>query len=416
MKKTSKKQPSPAYDLLIRGGRVLDPASGTDAELDIAVSGKRIVRIETGIDPSNAARVVDATGKVLTPGLIDLHTHIAGCLRKPVKEDIMVLHDVAGVNSGTTTIIDAGSTGAYNAAGFVNFVASQAKTRVLAFLNVGTMGLMRVPEVRDANDIDHDASVAAIKARPDVFCGVKLRMVSPDITELEIDLPLAAKAIASEAAVPMMVHVGDITEDHPVAGRLTPRLLSEILTAGDIVTHTLSFHVGALLTGDKLLPQVWEAREKGVIFDVGVGRANFSFDSARKVLEQGFLPDTISSDLTIMSQFAGPTYSLAECMGKMMSLGLSLEEVVRMTTSKPAEVIGLSDNIGSLAVDREADISILEVVEGEWLFHDVTGGTNTGSLAIRPVACIRAGEMMPIDYGPHPWGWLPESTSTKNLR
>jgi len=248
--------------------------------------------------------------------------------------------------------------------------------------------------VRDANDIDHDASVAAIKARPDVVCGVKLRMVSPDITELGIDLPLAAKAIASEAAVPMMVHVGDITEDHPVAGRLTPRLLSEILTAGDIVTHTLSFHVGALLTGDKLLPQVWEAREKGVIFDVGVGRANFSFDSARKVLEQGFLPDTISS----------------------VSLGLSLEEVVRMTTSKPAEVIGLSDNIGSLAVDREADISILEVVEGEWLFHDVTGGTNTGSLAIRPVACIRAGEMMPIDYGPHPWGWLPESTSTKNLR
>ncbi|MBW1911941.1 MAG: hypothetical protein JRI43_01980, partial [Deltaproteobacteria bacterium] len=193
--KTLGKQPSPAYDLLIRGGRVLDPASGTDAELDIAVSGKRIVRIETGIDPSNAARVVDVTGKVLTPGLIDLHTHIAGCLRKPAKEDLMVMPDVAGVNSGTTTIIDAGSTGAYNAAGFINFVASQAKTRVLAFLNVGTMGLMRVPEVRDANDIDHDAMVAAIKARPDVFYGVKLRMVSPDITELGIDLPLAAKAI-----------------------------------------------------------------------------------------------------------------------------------------------------------------------------------------------------------------------------
>jgi dihydroorotase len=233
-------------------------------------------------------------------------------------------------------------------------------------------------------------------------------MVSPGVSRLGIDLALAGKSIATEAQVPVMVHVGDIVEDHPVAGELTPRLLADVLSGGDIVTHTFSFHVGALLDGNKLLPEAWEAREKGVIFDVGVGKMNFSFDSAKRVLDQGFMPDTLSSDLTSMSQFAGPTHSLMECMGKVMSLGLSLEDVVRMTTAAPAKALGLADEIGSLIAGRVADISILEVIEGEWLFRDITGGTNTGSLAVKPSACIRAGEVMPVDYGPHPWGWLPK--------
>ena len=115
------------------------------------------------------------------------------------------------------------------------------------------------------------------------------------------------------------------------------------------------------------------------------------------------------SDLTPMSQFAGPTHSLMECMGKVMSLGLTLKDVVRMTTVAPAKALGLDAEIGSLAVGRVADVSVLEVVEGKWLFHDVTGGTHAGRQAVRPVACVRAGEAMPIDYGPHPWGWLPET-------
>jgi dihydroorotase len=257
--------------------------------------------------------------------------------------------------------------------------------------------------------MDPAATAEAIRARPDVILGVKVRLVSPDIVELGMDLAVAAKAIASEVGVPLMVHVGDIQGDHPVAAQLTPRILGEILTAGDIVTHTLSFHVGALLSDGRLLPEVREARDKGVIFDVGVGKNNFSFDSAKKVLEQDFMPDTISTDLTAMSLYKGPTHSMMECLGKMLSLGLSLEEVVKMTTSRSAEVLGLGEETGSLSVGGVADVSVLEAVEGEWLFRDVTGGTNRGSLALRPVACVRAGEVMPIDYGPHPWGWLPES-------
>ncbi len=402
------KNQSSSYDLVIKGGRVLDPETDTDALLDIAISGSRIVEIKAGIDDSNARRVIEATGKVVTPGLIDLHAHIAGNLRKSVREDLMLLPDAAGVHAGCTTVVDGGSIGAYNVAGFIKFIASHAKTRVLAFLNVGKLGLISNPEVRDSTDLDHDASVAAINGCRDLIRGVKFRMVSPGVSRLGIDLALAGKSIATEAQVPVMVHVGDIVEDHPVAGELTPRLLTDVLSGGDIVTHTFSFHVGALLDGNKLLPEAWEAREKGVIFDVGIGKMNFSFDSAKRVLDQGFMPDTLSSDLTSMSQFAGPTHSLMECMGKVMSLGLSLEDVVRMTTAAPAKALGLADEIGSLIAGRVADISILEVIEGEWLFSDITGGTNTGSLAVKPSACIRAGEVMPVDYGPHPGGWLPK--------
>lgn len=402
------KNQSSSYDLVIKGGRVLDPETDTDASLDIAISGSRIVEIKAGIDDSNARRVIEATGKVVTPGLIDLHAHIAGNLRKSVKEDLMLLPDAAGVHAGCTTVVDGGSIGAYNVAGFIKFIASHAKTRVLAFLNVGKLGVISNPEVRDSTDLDHDASVAAINGCRDLIRGVKFRLISPGVSRLGIDLALAGKSIATEAQVPVMVHVGDIVEDHPAAAELTPRLLTDVLSGGDIVTHTFSFHVGALLDGNKLLPEAWEAREKGVIFDVGVGRANFSFDSAKRVLDQGFMPDTLSSDLTSMSQFAGPTHSLMECMGKVMSLGLSLEDVVRMTTAAPAKALGLADEIGSLIAGRVADISILEVIEGEWLFRDITGGTNTGSLAVKPSACIRAGEVMPVDYGPHPGGWLPK--------
>jgi dihydroorotase len=346
---------------------------------------------------------------VVTPGLIDLHAHVAGGLRKGVREDLMLLPDAAGVNAGCTTVVDGGSIGAYNAAGFVNFTVPQSRTRVLAFLNVGRLGVISNPEVRDETDFDHEASVATIQGCGDVICGVKFRMVSPAVPNLGIDLALAAKRIAEEARVPMMVHVGDIMGDHPRARKLTPQLLTEVLRPGDIVTHALSFHVGALLDGDNLLSQAQDAQDRGIVFDIGVGRSNFSFEAAMKILNQGFMPDTLSSDLTPMSQFAGPTHSLLECMGKVMSLGLTLEDVVRMTTSAPAKALELSAEIGMLAVGRVADVSVLDVVEGEWLFHDVTGGTHVGRQALRPVACVRAGEVMPIDYGPHPWGWLPET-------
>ncbi len=397
-------------DLIIKNGRLLDPSQDLDAVMDISVADGEIAEIAADIDSSNAERVIDATGLVVTPGLIDIHTHVAAGIRRADAEDMMGDVDTAGVYSGVTTVLDAGSTGAFNIGGFANFIAPNAFTRTLALLNVGTMGVARAPEIRDAEDIDIEAGIGALTARPDVIVGIKARMVSPGIKTLGIELPKMAKQIAdgADTGAFLMVHVGDIMGQDPLAAELAPHLLTDVLTAGDVVTHSLSFQVGALLNNGKLLDEAKVARDRGVIFDVGVGRANFSFESAKQVLDQGLVPDTVSSDFTQAGRHAGPVHSLVECMSKMMALGLSLGEVVAMASSKPAEVLGIDDETGKLAVGYDADITILETIGGDFIFRDTVGGSHTGSMALKPVSAVRAGAVMPIDFGPRPWGWLPE--------
>ena len=396
-----------SYDLVITGGRVIDPANNVDANLDIAVSNGKIAAVEANIDKTSTKRVVDANGLVVTPGLIDLHTHAAGGIRKPINDDFMVDPDTAGVNAGVTTILDAGSIGALNSGGLVNYLAPNSKTRLLALLNIGKMGVANLPEVKSSSDIDHASSVQVIRSAPSIIKGVKARMVSPGITALGNDMPKAAKAITDEAGGFVMVHVGDIAGQDPIAADLTPSLLTDILTKGDVVTHTLSGAVGALLADGSLISQVQEARENGVYFDVGVGGGNFTFASAQAVIDQGFMPDTISSDITAMGIYAGPVFSLTECMGKVMTLGISFEDAIRMTTSKPAEILGIADDLGSLSVGTTADISIVDLVDGDFSFIESSGTTKAGSQAIKPVMAIKDGVPQPLDHGPRPWGWLP---------
>jgi dihydroorotase len=395
------------YDLVITGGRVIDPANNVDANLDIAVSNGKIAAVEANIDKTSTKRVVDANGLVVTPGLIDLHTHAAGGIRKPINDDFMVDPDTAGVNAGVTTILDAGSIGALNSGGLVNYLAPNSKTRLLALLNIGKMGVANLPEVKSSSDIDHASSVQVIRSAPSIIKGVKARMVSPGISALGNDMPKAAKAITDEAGGFVMVHVGDIAGQDPIAADLTPSLLTDILTKGDVVTHTLSGAVGALLADGSLISQVQEARENGVYFDVGVGGGNFTFASAQAVIDQGFMPDTISSDITAMGIYAGPVFSLTECMGKVMTLGISFEDAIRMTTSKPAEILGIADDLGSLSVGTTADISIVDLVDGDFSFIESSGTTKAGSQAIKPVMAIKDGVPQPLDHGPRPWGWLP---------
>jgi dihydroorotase len=398
---------STSYDLVITGGRVIDPANNVDANLDIAVSNGKIAAVEANIDKTSTKRVVDANGLVVTPGLIDLHTHAAGGIRKPINDDFMVDPDTAGVNAGVTTILDAGSIGALNSGGLVNYLAPNSKTRLLALLNIGKMGVANLPEVKSSSDIDHASSVQVIRSAPSIIKGVKARMVSPGITALGNDMPKAAKAITDEAGGFVMVHVGDIAGQDPIAADLTPSLLTDILTKGDVVTHTLSGAVGALLADGSLISQVQEARDNGVYFDVGVGGGNFTFASAQAVIDQGFMPDTISSDITAMGIYAGPVFSLTECMGKVMTLGISFEDAIRMTTSKPAEILGIADDLGSLSVGTTADISIVDLVDGDFSFIESSGTTKAGSQAIKPVMAIKDGVPQPLDHGPRPWGWLP---------
>jgi|TARA_B100002003_G_scaffold248778_1_gene283364 dihydroorotase len=395
------------YDLLITNGRIVDIASNMNQVSNIAILDGKIALINDEIGGIQYRRKIDAYGNIITAGLIDLHTHVAGGLRKIHQEDLMRSADSGGVNSGITTVLDAGSTGAYNVGAFVNEVVANSKTNVFALLNIGTMGIMRIPEVRSLADIDSKGTVEAIISRPDVLKGVKLRMVSPAIQELGSDLVSCAKAVSSASNSLLMVHVGDITGKSNEAVKLAPFLLSRVLEHGDIVTHSFSHQPGGLLSNGRPLDETFEAKKKGVIFDIGVGVANFSFDSAKIMLDSGFIPDTLSSDITLAGLYDGPVFSLFDAMGKIMSLGLSLTDIVKMTTLAPAKALGMENEIGSLQIGRKADISIFELIEGQFIFHDVTGATNNGNVAIRPKLAIKNGDVMPLDFGPRPWGWLP---------
>ncbi len=445
-------------DLRINGGKLLNTDTSQLEVGDIAIKGDQIIAIlqspstksplpplgevpkamgvtgakrQQGV-PENyiADRVIDAAGLVVTPGIIDIHTHVAGGLRRssPYVEDMMQDADTAGVNSGVTTVVDAGSCGIANIGGFVNHVIPNAKTRVLALLNVGSLGVNRIPEVTSALDIEHDAAVATIQSRKDVIIGVKARMVSPGIAELGMDLPKAAKSIADDAGVRLMVHMGDTTGQSDQAVNAAPKILAELLTENDIVTHSFSAARGGLLSslppfdggsaagdgGPTLLREALDARARGVKFDIGVGGKNFSFDAAKRVLDGGLTPDTISSDVTLQSRFAGTSFSQMDCIGKVISLGISLEDALIMSTRNPAAVLGpqTEQMLGCLAPGTHADLTILRIHEGEWEYIDGDGMINIGPYALEPVTCIRAGQVMPIDYGPREGGWLPNRKQT----
>ena len=451
-------------DLRINGGQLLNTDTATLAQGDIAIKGDQIIAIENIPENYVATRTIDASGLVVTPGIIDLHTHVAGGLRRssPYVEDMMQDADLAGVHSGVTTLVDAGSCGITNIGGLVNHVIPSAKTRVLALLNVGSLGVNRIPEVTSPLDIEHDAAVESIQSRKDVIIGVKARMVSSGISiqspsRSEGDagakrqqgvpyLAKAAKAIANDAGVRLMVHMGDTTGQSDEAAAAAPRILAELLTDGDIVTHSFTGARGGLLTsspsggsavgdgGRSLLHEALDARQRGVKFDIGVGGRNFSFDAAKRVLDGGLIPDTISSDVTLQSRYAGTAFSQMDSIGKVISLGITLEDALVMSTRNPAATLssslpsraqplplsggdsegvqgdgGFEQMLGCMAPGTHADLTILRIHEGEWEYIDGDGNINIGPYALEPVSCIRAGQVMPIDYGPRPQGWLPDS-------
>ncbi len=415
-------------DLLISGGMLLNTDTAELNPGSVAIKGDTIIAIDDVPQNYVPLRRIDATGLIVTPGLIDLHTHVAGSIRRPSPyvEDMMQDADLAGVHSGVTTVVDAGSCGITNIGGLVNHIIPNAETRVLALLNVGSPGVNRIPEVTSALDIEHDAAVAAIQSRKDVIIGVKARMVSPGIAELGFELPKAAKSIASEAGVRLMVHMGDTTGQSDQALNAAPKILAELLEEGDIVTHSFTGARGGLLASDRsLLREAIDAQKRGVKFDIGVGGRNFSFDAAKRVLDGGLTPDTISSDVTLQSRYAGTSFSLVDCIGKVISLGISLEDALVMSCRNPAAVLSTSRNpltvataegdvgfeqmLGCMAPGTHADLTLLRVHQGAFQFIDGDNNVNYGPYALEPVSCIRAGQVMPIDYGPRAQGWLPES-------
>jgi dihydroorotase len=219
----------------------------------------------------------------------------------------------------------------------------------------------------------------------------------------------ACKAVSSEHHLPLMVHIGDRPADFEKARDVT-RFLLKSFEPGDILTHLATPHSGGVMVDEarsKTVPELQEARARGVVLDPALGAGNFGFDVARQQAEIGLHPDTISSDLTAGGR-TRVVYSLMECMGRFMAAGYSFKDMVRMSTMNAAKALGMQDELGALAVGREADITILDVVNGRWKFVDTVQKEFTGETALVPVQTIRAGEVFAPEWGPHPWGWLPE--------
>ena len=380
------------YDLLIKGGRVIDPTQNIDDEMDIAINGEKIAAVARDISLTESQQVVDARGKVVTPGLIDLHCHVYdGVVR------ICVDPDVAGVRQGVTTVVDGGSAGQAIFGGLPKYVIPSARTTIFCFLHLCSYGESVLPEFRHPGDIDPAAMAAIIEGNRDIIRGVKLRLVGSFVADTGIKVVAMAKNVAKKFGLPIMVHIGDI--EKKVSQALTAEILP-LMDSGDILCHIFTAMSGGILRPDGfVLPEVKEAMARGVVLDAAHGRINFSFDVARKCLEQGIFPTVLSSDLSA-SSLNGPVYGLTATMSKLMALGLDLKQIVTMTTINPARVLSIGDRKGSLKPGMDADVSILELLSGTWELIDSEQQALKVSNLIAPSMVVKSGQLIsaqPVD-------------------
>src|SRR5262245_27225434 len=365
--------------MLIRGGHVLDPAQGIDAVRDVRLDGGRIVAVASDLKPAPGEETLEARGLLVTPGLVDLHVHVF-----PGASHYGIEPDPHCLGTGTTTVVDAGSAGALTFGAFKKYVIEVAETRILPFLNISATGMLSpdVGELEDLRFVDKSKALQTIEAHRGLIRGVKVRLSR----ELVGNNARAALGIARETAeaarLPIMVHPGD-----------TPIGLAEILGAlrpGDVLTHCYHGREEGVLERERVRPEARRAVERGVIFDVGHGRGSFSFTTARHALAQGLSPGTISSDLHVYN-VAGPVFDLATTMSKLLALGISLGEVVRMTTAAPARAIGGGDLIGTLRPGAAADVTLLRIESGSFTFTDSHGESMVGGDRLAPVRVVRGG-------------------------
>jgi dihydroorotase len=388
------------FDLLLKGGSVLDPAQDLRGALDVAVQDGKIASVAANIPASEAKRVIHVPGKTITPGLIDLHTHVFdGVAANGVHPDI------AGVHAGVTTVVDAGSSGCATFSAFPRHILPKCETEVIPLLHICQTGLATNPDIIAESSIDLDGTLKVARENKGLIKGIKARMVSPALEIFGMEMPRLAKRAARESGVPLMVHIGDTTK------RYDPNVVRELLPLlepGDIVTHLFTANPGGVLdTNGKLVPEAKELAARGVWLDTAHGRMNFGFNVGRRVLDQGLTPHCISTDLTIPGR-ANTVHSMVEIMARFLGMGFTLEQVIAMSTVNPARAIGEAHRLGSLAVGRQADISVLEVRDGRWVVYDTLRDSMKIDKTVVPVLTVKRGRVFEPEWGPHPWGWEPE--------
>jgi dihydroorotase len=378
--------PAARYDLLVKGGRVVDPSQGISAPRDIVITGNKVVRVAAGIAEQEARQVLKADGMIVTPGLIDIHVHVYDGVAP-----LAIPPDPTNIAKGVTTVVDAGSAGAHTFPGFRKYVINIADTRIFALLNISVVGQSTYTpenpwgELIDLHFANPKLTAATIEKHRDVIVGVKIRLTE----NIAGDHDLQALGLAREAAdavkMPLMVHIG---------GSHSPlKDILAMLKKGDVITHSFRSGAGGILDDrGRVLPEVHKAIAAGVHLDIGHGAGSFSFDTAEKVLAQDILPGTISSDVH-QYNVNGPVFDLATTLSKFMHLGLTLEQVIERTTTNPAQTFGQLAAFGTLKEGAEADVAVFSLAAGDFLFTDSLGATRTGHQKLIPVATVKAGRI-----------------------
>lgn len=388
---------SSAYDLIIAGGELVDPGSGNVGRYDLAIQDGRVAAIAAQLDSALATRVIDARGQIVTPGLIDLHTHIYwGVTYWGIEADPVA------ARTGVTSWLDAGSAGAYTFPGFRRYVRDANRARIFCLLNASAIGLV-APTWEFAN-LDYcnlDLAERTVEENRDMIVGIKARIDGRTTRGVGIRALELARELADRVRLPLMVHIGN-----------GPPLLSEILPhlhEGDILTHCFTGGDHRIVGPDGLVVEMArELQARGVILDIGHGTGSFSYSVAEAALEQGIVPDIISSDIHQLS-VQGPMFDMPLTLSKFLQLGMSLPDVIERATVRPAQAMARPE-LGTLRPGNPADIALFRIEEGETTFYDVLMEPRVGQQRLVSTCTLLAGEELPrIDPRPPAlWAELPE--------
>ena len=382
--------PDDKFDLVIKGGTVLDPSQNLRAARDVGIRFGVVEAIEANIPAEKALRLLDARSKTVTPGLIDLHAHVF-----PYGSGIGIPADELVPHQGTTTAVSAGDAGANNLAVFRRHVVAQTRTRLYAFVHIANMGLtgFLVPELFNINYAQVDAAAKALAENSDICLGVKVRMSENVVAAHGLE-PLRRAIRACEIAGTggkVMCHIGGVQ---------TLSMMSEVLDAlrpGDILTHCYSGAPNVAGQGTnivqegRLLPAALAAKQRGVIFDVGHGGGSFDYTIAEAAIQQGAPPDTISSDIHVFSGNSPGMPFLTWVMSTFLNMGFTLEQIIAMATVNPAKAINRQAKLGTLQLGAPADLTLLDVVEGPVSFVDTRNNPRQGRVHIRPAQTVAGG-------------------------
>jgi len=406
---------SATFDLLLRGGRVIDPASGVDGMKDVAIRGGRIAAVQSDILPASAREVVDVSGKIVLPGLIDTHAHVY----QYVSGRFGMNPDMVGVQSGVTTLVDQGGPSCMTLPGFRHFIAAPAKSRVYAFLSAYLVGGLEghfYPNLYSPDGVDIDATVKSATANLDLVRGIKAHAEIGGFARWGIRVIEMAAEIGRRADLPVYVHFGQLwgLPESGTNGEDVDTILERViplLREGDVLAHPFTRHPGGFVNREgEVHPVIRAALDRGLKVDVGHG-SHFSYRLAKKAIAAGIIPTTLGADIHGYNThvpapagtpdqheddenhpFAGQAkFSLVQAMSSMMALGLSLEQVVPMVTSNPARMLGRADEIGALKAGMEADVSVIAEKPGRYVLRDNENNEVFADRLLQPAFCLRAG-------------------------